>query len=111
MLCTCRRVQLQRLKSTTDQLFILQCDSHDVSAGLIACARYNICNEFIQSADHTEGKRKVIHIIFIIQLQRVAEGCFFGFQVADDVTHSVAVLSFLLMMNFDFHLVLLWSAM
>lgn len=82
-----RRIWLH--ETTKDQLFILQCDSHDVSAGLIDCARYNICNEFIQSTDHTKGRGKVIHVIFIIQLQRVAGGCFVGFQVSGDILHAV----------------------
>jgi len=97
-----------------NQLFILQCDSSDVNLDLIACARYNICNEFNQVSDYQVKSKQsndnannsdigsclinveeegcngsvnngpsasVIHVVFIIQLQRVAGGCFVGFQV------------------------------
>lgn len=70
------------------RLLILQCDSGDVHADLIACARYNILNEYSQSPmNKSEAKAAgdaqlaCVHIAFIIQLPRIAGGCFVGFQV------------------------------
>jgi len=67
---------------------MLQCDSGDVHADLIACARYNISNEYSQSpmnkrevADSGDEQSAHVHIAFIIQLPRIAGGCFVGFQV------------------------------
>ena len=77
------REVLQRRTTQSEQLFILQSDSYDVSPGLIACARYNICNELCATSGDpvSDGQRGAIHVVFIIQLQRVAGGYFIGFQV------------------------------
>lgn len=64
------------------RVLLLQCDSGDVHAELIACARYNIWNEFCQmSTDIDTIGRQLLHVIFIVQLPRIAGGCFVGFQV------------------------------
>ncbi len=80
---------------------IIQCDSGDKNSDLIACARYNIWNEYTQSKQEDEApiiqtEESIVaiqeaalktkndfgkcHIVFIIQLPRVAGGCFVGFQ-------------------------------
>ena len=65
--------------SMSEKLFILQCDVLDANTDLIACARYNILNEF---KNHMANQiNSIIHIVFIIQLPRIAGGCFIGFQV------------------------------
>ena len=63
------------------RLVILQCDSGDMHSDLIACARYNITNEHNQTrltADDSDG---IVYVLFIVQLPRIAGGCFVGFQV------------------------------
>ncbi|KAK3585587.1 hypothetical protein CHS0354_036774 [Potamilus streckersoni] len=58
-------------------LLIIQCDSGDTNANLVACARYCIVDEHQNMKDR---QRAPCHIIFIIQLPRLAGGCFTGFQ-------------------------------
>ena len=53
---------------------MVQCDSGDRNAELIACARFLIADELRQA----EG---VHHVLLIVQLPRIAGGCFVGFQV------------------------------
>lgn len=55
---------------------IIQCDSGDVNANLIASARYCVLDEFEKSRDEL---RAPIHVVFIVQLPRGA--AFTGFQV------------------------------
>jgi len=65
------------------RLLLLQCDAGDMHADLIACARYNIWNEFCQlnsTSELTEEHTGKIHVVLIIQLPRIAGGCFVGFQ-------------------------------
>ncbi|KAL3881524.1 hypothetical protein ACJMK2_027956, partial [Sinanodonta woodiana] len=64
-------------------LLVIQCDSGNTKANLIACARYCIEAEYQRIKDIKEMKdtRKApCHVIFIIQLPRIAGGCFSGFQ-------------------------------
>jgi len=63
------------------RLVILQCDSGDMHSDLIACARYNITNEHNQAALTDDVSAGVVHVLFIVQLPRIAGGCFVGFQV------------------------------
>jgi len=72
--------------ANSKKLLILQCDARDSSnRDLIACARYNIENEFNKqnrkSSLDEANNSGVIHVVFIIQLPRIAGGCFSGFQV------------------------------
>ena len=74
--------------SGATRLLIIQCDSGDVHADLIACARYNVTNEYSQSPFNIEDinaagdvQPAVVHVLFIIHLPRIAGGCFVGFQV------------------------------
>lgn len=66
-----------------NHLFILQCDAGDVNAELIACARYNIFNEYSQvfESQLIGCRHSQIGIVFVIQLPRIPGGCFAGFQV------------------------------
>jgi len=66
------------LQSSAARLLILQCDSGDMHSDLIACARYNVTNEHNQTG-LTDGG--VVHVLLIVQLPRIAGGCFVGFQV------------------------------
>ncbi len=59
------------------RLLLLQCDSGDRHRNLISCARHNIVNEYRQA----ELRQGVVHVVFVVQLPRVAGGCFVGFQV------------------------------
>lgn len=69
--------------NTASRLFLLQCDAGDTNPELIACARYNIFNEYSQVVESQLelGQQQRIHVVFIIQLPRVPGGCFAGFQV------------------------------
>lgn len=55
---------------------VIQCDSGDVNANLIACARYCVMDEFEKMR---EELRVPVHVVFIVQLPRGA--AFTGFQV------------------------------
>ncbi|KAL3881508.1 hypothetical protein ACJMK2_027940, partial [Sinanodonta woodiana] len=58
-------------------LLMIQCDSGDTSANLVASARYCVLDEH----QHIKNRRTApCHVIFIIQLSRIAGGCFTGFQ-------------------------------
>ena len=59
-------------------LMVIQCDSGDVNANLIACARYCVMDEFEKMRDEL---RAPVHVIFIVQLPRGAS--FTGFQVSE----------------------------
>jgi hypothetical protein len=70
------------------RLLILQCDSGDLFGDLIACARYNVTNEYNQllvsktkDGGSSVSQPTLVHVVFIIQLPRVTGGCFTGFQV------------------------------
>ncbi|KAK3585575.1 hypothetical protein CHS0354_036762 [Potamilus streckersoni] len=67
------------LESDTKEelLLIIQCDSGDTSANLVASARYCILDVHQQMKNRRTAP---CHVIFIIQLPRIAGGCFTGFQ-------------------------------
>jgi len=71
------------------RLLILQCDSGDMHSELIACARYNITNEHNQATLTDDDSAGIVHVLFIVQLPRVAGGCFVGFQVIVICVHVV----------------------
>ncbi|KAL3881512.1 hypothetical protein ACJMK2_027944 [Sinanodonta woodiana] len=58
-------------------LLMVQCDSGDTSANLVASAIYCIVDEYQQLKNR---RTSPCHVIFIIQLPRIAGGCFTGFQ-------------------------------
>ncbi|XP_064635715.1 E3 ubiquitin-protein ligase RNF213-like isoform X3 [Lineus longissimus] len=60
-----------------ERLMLLQCDSGDRNSNLIACARYQIMEEFTKSKNTMRGKA---HFVFIVQMPRVMAGSFIGFQ-------------------------------
>ncbi|XP_064634464.1 E3 ubiquitin-protein ligase rnf213-alpha-like [Lineus longissimus] len=60
-----------------ERLMLLQCDSGDRNSNLIACARYQIMEEFTKSKSRIRGKA---HFVFIVQMPRVMAGSFIGFQ-------------------------------
>lgn len=68
-----------------DRLLILQCDSGNKNVNLVASARYCIDEvlQSIQTRQNTKETTKAgtIHIVFIVQLQRLAGRCFTEFQV------------------------------
>ena len=59
-------------------LLIVQCDSGNINGPLAACARYCVMDELQKIR---ETMRFPFHVVFIIQLPRIAGGCFTGFQV------------------------------
>ncbi|KAL3881507.1 hypothetical protein ACJMK2_027939 [Sinanodonta woodiana] len=58
-------------------LLMIQSDSGDTSANLVASARYCVLDEHQQLKNRRTAP---CHVIFIIQLPRIAGGCFTGFQ-------------------------------
>jgi len=66
------------------RLVILQCDSGDMHSDLVACARYNITNEHNQTRLADDDSARIVHVLFIVQLPRIAGGCFVGFQVSQN---------------------------
>ena len=85
--------EMFEVKSDGTRLLILQCDSGDVHSDLVACARYNIINEHNQTTLTEEQNSDVVndnpvHVLFIVQLPRIAGGCFVGFQVPLDSVAS-----------------------
>jgi len=69
------------VQSSASRLLIVQCDSGDMHPDLIACARYNITNEHNQTTLTDDVSSGTVHVLFIVQLPRIAGGCFVGFQV------------------------------
>ncbi|KAL3881537.1 hypothetical protein ACJMK2_027969, partial [Sinanodonta woodiana] len=67
-------------------LLVVQCDSGDTNASLVACARYCIRDQHQQMKDRRTAP---CHVVFIIQLPRIAGGCFTGFQCG--LWHSVHI--------------------
>ena len=77
------------------QLLILQCDSGHQNGDLIACATHIITDEHAQATEEmnktetndqgepstTQTQPQIKDVLFLIQLPRVAGGCFVGFQV------------------------------
>ncbi|XP_053396009.1 E3 ubiquitin-protein ligase rnf213-alpha-like [Mercenaria mercenaria] len=79
------RIQ-QHIQSTDKgpSLMVIQCDSGDVNANLIACARYCVMDEFEKMRDEL---RAPVHVVFIVQLPRGAS--FTGFQCG--IWHSAHI--------------------
>ena len=75
--CLCYTRLFVNADSPRERLLLLQCDSGDQHSELVACARHNIENEYNQTAVSDQLR----HVVFVIQLPRVAGGCFTGFQV------------------------------
>ena len=75
--------EMFEVQSSAARLLILQCDSGDMHSELIACARYIIINEHNQTMaeDVNSAGIGIVHMLFIVQLPRIAGGCFIGFQV------------------------------
>nr|XP_022293483.1 E3 ubiquitin-protein ligase rnf213-alpha-like isoform X1 [Crassostrea virginica] len=74
----CRQVKQSFERDlAADSLLIVQCDSGNENASLVACAQYCVLDQQQQVADRRTGKT---HIVFIIHLPRVAGGGFTGFQ-------------------------------
>ena len=68
-------------------LLIVQCDSGNINGPLAACARYCVMDELQKIR---ETMRFPFHVVFIIQLPRIAGGCFTGFQVRTQVLSKKA---------------------
>ncbi|XP_021342051.1 E3 ubiquitin-protein ligase rnf213-alpha-like, partial [Mizuhopecten yessoensis] len=73
----CRQVRVCFGREEDEMLLIVQSDCGDQNASLVACARYCIQDELQQLGYQIKAN---IHAIFIIQLPRIAGGCFSGFQ-------------------------------
>ncbi|KAK3585578.1 hypothetical protein CHS0354_036765 [Potamilus streckersoni] len=67
-----------------ESILVVQCDSGDTNANLVACARYCTLDEHQQMK---ERRTAPCHVVLIIQLPRIAGGCFTGFQCR--LWHSV----------------------
>ncbi|XP_061169263.1 E3 ubiquitin-protein ligase RNF213-like isoform X1 [Saccostrea echinata] len=83
----CRQVK-QSFERDLDaeSLLIVQCDSGNENASLVACAQYSVLDQLQQLEEEKTGKT---HIVFIIHLPRVAGGGFTGFQCG--LWHSVHI--------------------
>ncbi|XP_062591685.1 E3 ubiquitin-protein ligase rnf213-alpha-like, partial [Saccostrea cucullata] len=74
----CRQVKQSFERDlSAESLLIVQCDSGNENASLVACAQYSVLDQLQQLEDEKTGKT---HIVFIIHLPRVAGGGFTGFQ-------------------------------
>ncbi|XP_056014152.1 E3 ubiquitin-protein ligase rnf213-alpha-like isoform X2 [Ostrea edulis] len=69
-----------------ESLLIVQCDSGNENASLVACAQYCVLDQLQQMEDKKIGKT---HIVFIIHLPRMVGGRFTGFQCGK--WHSVHI--------------------
>ena len=71
------------LKSTSERVLLVQCEAGDMNSELVSCARYliqerrNFALSTYRTVDVDVSRR---HLVFIIQLPRVAGHCFVGFQ-------------------------------
>lgn len=61
------------------KILIIQCDSGDQCGDLISCTRFNIQNEYT-NWDAPADEKFLKNVLLIIQLPKVAGGCFVGFQ-------------------------------
>ena len=61
------------------KILIIQCDSGDQCGDLISCTRFNIQNEYT-NWDVPADEKFLKNVLLIIQLPKVAGGCFMGFQ-------------------------------
>ena len=63
-------------------LLLVQCDNGEANFNLIACCRYLVDETRRHTLEDIDVSVKPIHIIFIIQLPKIAGGCqhFVGFQ-------------------------------
>ncbi|XP_077980164.1 E3 ubiquitin-protein ligase rnf213-alpha-like [Glandiceps talaboti] len=66
--------------SLMERLLLVQCDSGDENTNLIACSRYIVQDERAQAIKQNKGLWQPAHVVFIIQLPRIAGGCFDGLQ-------------------------------
>ncbi|KAK3588412.1 hypothetical protein CHS0354_015933 [Potamilus streckersoni] len=82
----------RKLRSFIDEdpeeelLILIQCDSGDTNASLVACARYCILDVHQQMKTR---RTALCHVVFLIQLPRIVGGCFTGFQCG--LWHSVHI--------------------
>ena len=63
-------------------LLLVQCDNGEKNFNLIACCRYLVDDTRRRTVENLDEAVKPIHIVFIIQLPKIAGGCqhFVGFQ-------------------------------
>ena len=63
-------------------LLLVQCDNGEANFNLIACCRYIVDDTRRRTLEEIDVSKKPIHIIFIIQLPKIAGGCqhFIAFQ-------------------------------
>ena len=75
--------EFYELKSTSERVLLVQCEAGDMNSELVSCARYliqerrNFALSTYRTVDVDVSRR---HLVFIIQLPRVAGHCFVGFQ-------------------------------
>ena len=81
-LCICRDFFDSPASAVSDgnpqKLLLVQCDSGHKNTDLIACARFLMADELYQVQ---ASLRNTIHLVLLVQLPRVAGGCFVSFQV------------------------------
>ena len=63
-------------------LLLIQCDNGEANFNLIACCRYLVDDTRRRKVESFDKPVKPIHVVFIIQLPKIAGGCqnFVGFQ-------------------------------
>ncbi|XP_028416584.1 E3 ubiquitin-protein ligase rnf213-alpha-like [Dendronephthya gigantea] len=63
-------------------LLLVQCDNGEANSNLIACCRHLVDDTRRRKIESFDGPVKPIHVVFIIQLPKIAGGCqhFVGFQ-------------------------------
>ena len=87
-------------------MLIIQCDSGDKKGDLIDCARFCIMEEYQrarQMVDKTKNCQKKRDVLILMQLPRVAGGCFVGFQVC--FVTSSQILCFILTVSVEWIMV------
>ncbi|KAL5009497.1 hypothetical protein ScPMuIL_011802, partial [Solemya velum] len=74
----CRKIRkfIENNKDS-ESLLLVQCDSGDLNSSLIACARYCVQDEIQHQMEQIPFP---IHVVFVIQVPRIAGECFTGFQ-------------------------------
>jgi hypothetical protein len=75
-----RLSEFYELESQNKRILLVQCEAGDINSDLIACSRYLIQEQrdLALNTGTTCGYSR--HLVFVIQLPRVASSCFVGFQ-------------------------------
>ncbi|XP_052215091.1 E3 ubiquitin-protein ligase rnf213-alpha-like isoform X2 [Dreissena polymorpha] len=74
----CTRIRHFLDSDSAPRLLIVQCDSGDYNANLVACAENCVLDEFEKKMEWL--REAPVHVAFVVQLPRKIGGCFTGFQ-------------------------------